>query len=260
MINAQLKSKIQSINKKLQSNKDIQGHNTLTNLSSADNFNKWIYQSIKPWLKGRVLEIGSGIGNISSLIVEDGFPLMITEVNDTYLEILRQKFIGVNLVSDIFQINLVDPDFEQKFQHLFNSFDTVIAINVIEHIENDLIAFKNAQKFLKQEGRLIVLVPNAECLYNSLDKNLGHIRRYNKNKINNAFSKIGLIPETLFYFNFIGVVGWWVSGNLLKNKTIPKYLLNIFEFIVQYTSWMDKLFRNWFGLSIIVVGKKINRQ
>ena len=236
--------------------KDIHGHSTLDRLSKASHFNNWIYQTIKPWIHGKVIEIGSGIGNITSMIAMDGFQVMITETDETYLEILKRKFEDVNSITQILSLDLVDPDFDLKFQHLFQSFDTVIAINVIEHIEDDLTAFDNAQKFLKQNGRLIVLVPNGSLLYNRLDRNLSHFRRYSEEKINNRLNKIGLTRERFFYFNTIGIVGWLFSGNILRNKTIPSVMVNIFEFLIPYTSWLDKLFKNQFGLSIIVIGKK----
>lgn len=241
-----------------QSGKDIHGHHTLEKLSKANHFNNWIYQSIRPWVTGKVFEIGSGIGNITSLIVNDGFQVMVTETDETYLDILKQKFKGDQSVLHILPLDLVDDDFDNKFHHLFQSFDTVIAINVIEHIEDDHTAFQNAQKFLKQGGRLIVLVPNSGFLYNGLDKNLSHFKRYSKKKINNILNQIGLIQEDFFYFNTIGVAGWWFSGSVLRNKTIPSPMVSIFEFLIPYTSWMDKLFRNRFGLSIIVIGKKIS--
>lgn len=236
--------------------KDIHGYNTLDKLSKANNFNNWIYQSIRPWIQGKVFEIGSGIGNISSLIVKDGFQVLITETDEAYLKILHQKFENIPTVLQILPLDLIDIDFDKKFQHLFQSFDTVIAINVIEHIEDDKTAFNNAKKLLKQHGRLIVLVPNGGFLYNGLDRNLSHFRRYSKKKIHSILDQIGLVQEDFFYFNTIGVAGWLFSGNILRNKTIPSSMINVFEFLVPYTSWMDNLCRNIFGLSIIVIIKK----
>jgi 2-polyprenyl-3-methyl-5-hydroxy-6-metoxy-1,4-benzoquinol methylase len=237
---------------------DIHGNTTLDKLSKATHFNKWIYQSIKPWMNGAILEIGSGIGTISSLLVDDGFQIMITEIDETYLEILDDKFKGLDSVFDVLRLNLVDSDFDRKFQHMFQTFDTVIAINVMEHIEDDLTAIQNAQKLVKKEGSLIVLVPNSEFLYNGLDRNLSHFRRYNKNKIGNLFHAAGLLPERFFYFNAIGVVGWIFSSGILRNKTIPSSMISIFEFLIPLTSWLDVLFKNRFGLSIIAIGKKIS--
>ncbi len=238
--------------------KDIHGHSTLDKLSKADHFNHWIYRSVKPWIAGNVFEIGSGIGNISAMILKDGFQLMITETDETYLEILHQKFDGNQSVTKILQLDLVDPGFDTKFQHLFQSFDTVIAINVIEHIEDDLAAFRNAQKLIKPNGRLIVLVPNGAALYNGLDKHLSHFRRYNKQKISLILQQIGLVQDQFFYFNTIGILGWFFSGSILRNKTIPSAMVSIFEFVVPFTSWLDKLFKNTCGLSIIVVARKLS--
>lgn len=235
---------------------DIHGHSTLDKLSKANRINAWIYKTIKPRLNGRIIEIGSGIGNISSFIAEDGHQLMITEANENYLEILNKKFDQAKFNTEILHLNLVDPEFDLKFQQLFKSFDTVIAINVMEHIVDDLNAFENAQKLLKQHGRFIVLVPNSESLFNKLDQSLGHIRRYDKTRIHSILNQIGMHQDEFFYFNTIGVVGWWISGNLFRHQTIPQFLVNVFECLIPYTSWLDKLFRNHFGLSIIVVGSR----
>jgi SAM-dependent methyltransferase len=240
----------------MRNNKDIHGHTTLDKLSNAKNFNRWLYLTIKPWLSGEVIEIGSGIGNISSLILQDGHHLVISETNTMYLEILNDKFIPYHSSHKIIQLNLVEENFDIQYQQLLHSFDVVIAINVIEHISNDIQAFSNAQKLLNTNGRLIVLVPNSEFLYNKLDQSLGHIRRYNKDRIKLILDQTGLIQEQLFYFNAIGVFGWWISGSILRNKTIPQILVNIFEFLVPYTSWLDQLFRKYFGLSIVLVCQK----
>lgn len=235
--------------------KDVHGHSTLDKLSKASHFNNWIYKSIKPWIHGNVIEFGSGIGNISSLIVKDGHSLLITETDEAYVEILHTKFQNITAVQQILALDLVDPDFDQKYHQLFYSFDTAIAINVIEHIDDDFTAFRNAGKFLKKHGKLIVLVPHGGYLYNKLDHNLSHFRRYDQKRIRKIFQYCGLQETKLFYFNTIGVAGWLFTGSIMKQKTIPNFMVNLFELILPLTSWLDVIFKRWFGLSIIAIGK-----
>jgi 2-polyprenyl-3-methyl-5-hydroxy-6-metoxy-1,4-benzoquinol methylase len=236
--------------------KDIHGHHTLDRLSSAEHFNNWIYQTIRPWIKGNVFELGSGIGNISSMMINDGHQVTVTETDETYLKILQAKLNGHSGVMQILALDLVDPEFDNKYQQYFKLFDTVIAINVIEHIEDDFQAFENAKKMLRPDGNLIVLVPSGKFLYNGLDRNLSHFRRYSESRIDQILHRSELKRKEFFYFNTIGMAGWFFSGNVLRNDTIPSFLVNVFEWIIPYTSWLDKIFRKKFGLSLIVVAGK----
>jgi len=236
---------------------DLVGKINLDVIAEADKFNRWMYNNIKPFCKGKILEIGSGIGNISNFFIQDNFELMLTDIRQGYcskLEILYSNnkcFLGTEV------LNLTDIDFDVKYTKHIGQYDTVFALNVVEHIYDDMLAFKNCHKLLNRGGHLIILVPSYQKLYNNFDKELGHYRRYNKATISNLFlkSKFNIIHKQ--YFNFFGIFGWYLTGSLLKKKTIPRNQMKFYNLLVPIFKIIDKLLFNSVGLSTIVVGKKI---
>ena len=182
---------------------DEVGIETLDVISEADKFNAWMYQTIQPFCKGEILEIGSGLGNISQFFLKDKYSLMLSDIRQNYCDRLAQKFDNVPNLKGLALIDLVDPDFDQKFDSLFDSFDTVFALNVVEHIEDDNLAIKNAYKLLKKEGHLVILVPSYQKLYNGFDKALDHYRRYNKKTFTKLIAQNELEIIQKQYFNFM---------------------------------------------------------
>ena len=139
---------------------DIEGLETLNVIEKANKFNKWMYETIKPYSKGRILEIGCGIGNISEFFINDNFDIVLSDLRDNYIEIVKNKFSN-----EVFKIDLVGVDFDTKHKDLIGTFDTVFALNVVEHIKDDNKAIENCKKLLKNQGHLIILVPAYQTLF-----------------------------------------------------------------------------------------------
>jgi len=236
--------------------KDSVGEETLDAISDADKFNDWMYQTIKPFAKGRILEIGSGIGNISNSFIKDNKSIMTSDIREGYCARLDERFKGSPNYLGTQVMNLIDPDFEQKFANQLNTYDTVFALNVVEHIYDDLLAIKNAKKLLKKGGHLIILVPSYKKLMNGFDKELGHYRRYTVKSLSELFVKNDLEIIHRQYFNFMGIFGWYVSGNILKNDQIPQGQMSLYNTLVPVFKLIDKITLRKIGLSSIVVGKK----
>ena len=110
---------------------DAEGEKTLKTIALANHLNKWMYDSIKPFCKGKILEIGSGVGNISEYFINDKADILQTDIRDSYCDALREKFSGNETFRGIENMNLVDPEFDIRFGKHFNSFDTVFALNVV---------------------------------------------------------------------------------------------------------------------------------
>ncbi|MDX9883189.1 MAG: class I SAM-dependent methyltransferase [Prolixibacteraceae bacterium] len=246
---------------KIETNKhlfsDPAGYSTLDAISSADQFNRWMYQTIAPFCNGHILEIGGGIGNISKQVLADGKTLTITELREEYCQLLRKEVGPDQNLRDIVCLDIIDPQFENKYMNMLGTFDTVFALNVIEHIEDDTLAIANCKKLLKPGGQLIILVPAFSFLFNSFDHSLGHFRRYTKKSIIRLFEKNNLQPVHQQYFNFVGTLGWWGSGNLLRKKTVPEGQMKLYNFFVPLIRIIDYFTRRFVGLSVIVVGRKI---
>ncbi len=235
---------------------DPAGYSTLDTISSADQFNRWMYQTIAPFCNGQILEIGGGIGNISKQVLADGKTLTITELREEYCELLRKEVGSNQNLQNIVCLDIVDPQFDTKYAGMLGSFDTVFALNVIEHIENDTLAVANCKKLLKPGGQLVILVPAFQFLFNSFDCALGHFRRYTKKSLIGLFEESKLEVAHRQYFNFVGTLGWWVSGSLLRKRTVPEGQMKLYNFFVPLIKIIDYFTRRFAGLSVIVVGKK----
>jgi 2-polyprenyl-3-methyl-5-hydroxy-6-metoxy-1,4-benzoquinol methylase len=233
---------------------DIIGKQTLEIISSADKFNQWMFHTIEPFSKGKVLEIGSGIGNISSQFLKNNYSIMLSDFRPEYCEELKNKYSHYSNFLGVKRIDLVDPEFSKKYVDLLDSFDTVYALNVIEHIENDNLAIANCKKLLKRGGNLIILVPSYQNLFNNFDIELGHFRRYTISKLTKIFRFNNLGINHTQYFNFIGILGWYFNGNILKKKRIPAEQMKLYNNLVPIFKVLDKLIINKFGLSTVVVG------
>lgn len=230
---------------------DIEGLETLNVIEKANKFNKWMYETIKPYSKGRILEIGCGIGNISEFFINDNFDIVLSDLRDNYIEIVKNKF-----TNEVIKIDLVDADFDTKHKDLIGTFDTVFALNVVEHIKDDNKAIENCKKLLKNQGHLIILVPAYQSLFNNFDVELEHYRRYTQKSLKQLIKANKLSIIKTFSFNVIGILGWFVSGSILKKKTIPEGQMGLFNKLVPVFKIADVLTLKKMGLSVICISEK----
>jgi len=236
---------------------DPVGLKTLETFSGAQAINRWLYEKIVSGVNGRILEIGSGIGNISDLLLNDFSNVTLSDLRPEYCQILEKKYSDHPHLDGIYSLDLALPDFKVKYAHLIEKFDTVIALNVIEHIADDLDAINNAKALLRERGRLIILVPALPALYNSLDRELGHHRRYKKNELAKLLETAGLKDSRYRYFNAAAILGWWISGNLLREKIITPSKLRLYNLLVPLFRILDIVVSPFFGISLISTSFKI---
>jgi len=232
---------------------DDEGLETLEAIRRADNLNGWMYESMVPYTRGRILEIGSGIGNISQFFLKAGADITLSDLRDNYKDALYERF-GTKI--RIIILDLVHPDFEQIYSEHLGGFDCVFALNVVEHIKDDALAISNANKLLKPGGNFIVLVPAYSSLYNEFDRQLLHYRRYHLSKLKLLFTQNEFQVIRGFYFNFIGIFGWFLSGKMGNHKTIPKGHVTLYNKLVPLFRWVDMIIGRRMGLSVVAVGRK----
>lgn len=233
---------------------DAVGHSTLEKLAEANNFNTWMSRHVAAHCSGRILEIGSGIGNISRWFIENGADITLSDCDARYRDILRNNPLTKKCA--VLDIDLVNPAFESEYAACLSSFDSVFALNVIEHIEDDGLALQNLIRLLKPGGTLIILVPAYQSLFCRLDKNLGHYRRYNRKSLRHLLSKVPLVIKQMRAFNLAGILGWWFAGKVMKKETLPAGSLKLYNALVPVFQVMDGATFTTVGLSIIAVAEK----
>ena len=230
---------------------DQAGAETLEIMQGAPQYNRWQFSRIAPYLGRRVCEVGAGIGNMSSLMAEAGLELLVlTDPDPTYREILQSRFASSpEVVVD--RITLPDHSAGDRFQPY--QLDTVVALNVIEHIADDVEALSSMAAMLRPGGRAVVLVPAFQKLFGSLDQELGHVRRYTRADLSQRMSEAGFRVERTFYFNVVGMIGWWVNARLRKVPRIPTEQLGYFDSLVPILR-LEDLVPLPFGQSVIAIG------
>lgn len=235
---------------------DPAGLETLEQFQQAHRFNRWLFGSIAPYCKGRVLEVGSGIGNLSTLFLEKGFQLTATDLREEYCQLLRQRYGGHPNLQQVVQLDLATEQFNQHYAGLAGQFDTVIAVNVVEHIRHHQLAIEHCKQLLKPGGVLVVLVPANQRLFNSFDQELGHFRRYSARSLKALLSSQQLEVTHTKYFNLAGIAGWWFNGSLLRKRIIPGGQLKIFDALVPVFRLLDAISFRRIGLSVIAAARR----
>jgi len=231
---------------------DEEGLETLEAITGATKFNKWMYDTIKPYCNGKILEVGSGIGNISEFFIQENKDIVLSDIRNSYLAALNKKYPD----QTNFNLDLVHPDFNTIYKEHIGQYDTVFALNVIEHIEDDHLALKNIHSLLKKKGRAVILVPAFQQLYNKIDKELFHFRRYTKSTLDKIFDQNLYSKKKSTYFNFTGIFAWFIGGKLMGDSTVKKEKMKLYNALVPVFKIVDLPMKPFAGLSVIQVGEK----
>jgi SAM-dependent methyltransferase len=173
-----------------------------------------------------------------------------SDINPHYLTYLQ------NLIPDHPYLRVGYTDGEKPDSYPSEEkFDTVICLNVVEHLENDFGALRNIFDALEENGRAIVLVPCGPGLYGTLDTVLGHCRRYTKSQFTEVAARAGFHLEALLSFNRFGSPAWWLNGRLLRRKTFGLWQIKMLNFLTPLVRVIDR-FLPLPPLSIIAVLRK----
>ncbi len=226
------------------------GHGVLHSLSTARRFTAWTVKVIEPWLGRRILEIGSGVANISRQLPKRE-RLTLSDRDPEYLKLLDQAFDHLDMV-DVIELDLeVDAHFAKVDQR----YDTIVCLNVLEHIADDQAALARMASLLEPGGRLILQVPQHQLLFSEMDRQLGHHRRYDADDLAEKLAAAGLQVEGVRDFNALGTLGWLVNARVLGRSELGKLQLKAYDLMVPVLSQIERVFKLP-GLSLIGVGRK----
>jgi SAM-dependent methyltransferase len=220
-------------------------------MSSLKRYNRWIWDGIAPYIGSRVLEVGSGIGNMTRLLY--GRDLIVaTDMEKAYLDILRNRFLR-NPTIEVDRCDLEsDADAERLQKH---SFDSVVCLNVLEHIEDDRGALQRIKRMLTPGGHVLLFVPADQKLFGTMDTQVGHYRRYSRETLEAVMREAGFEIVKMTYQNVFGRFGWWLNGQVLRRQHLPAGQSKMFDYFVPLMRAIEpKSPKN--GLSLVAVGRK----
>ncbi len=228
------------------------GIQTLLRMADVHTYNDWVYRLIRPYLGDRLLEVGCGIGNMTGYYADRAL-LVCVDLLEESLALVRSKLPG--------QPNLRtlrgDICAEATVAALAGyGFDTAVMLNVLEHIADDARALTCVHRLLAPGGRLLLLVPAERYLYGTLDRALGHYRRYEPAGLRTLLGETGYEVEALRYVNLPGILGWFVNSRLLRRRLLPRPQLAVFNRLAPLFEWLERAVPPPRGQSLLAICRK----
>jgi glycosyltransferase involved in cell wall biosynthesis len=226
---------------------DAHGSHVLGRLARAPRFNAWMADVIRPHCGNKVLEIGSGTGNLTRRLVPRT-TYIASDVNPLYLQTLRQ----LSQDRPYLDVTLTDVTQGASFPHIPGGFDTVVCLNVIEHVDDDRTAMENIRSVLAEGGKAIVLVPQGPGLFGTLDEILGHKRRYTEASLRQLAADAGFEVLEVLRFNRVGTPAWWLNGKVLRRRHFGLLQIAMLNLLTPIFRRVDR-FLPFQALSLIAV-------
>lgn len=229
-------------------------------LADLDNYYKWILDEIRPFLGTHLAEVGAGIGNFTKFLVDAklvGNPTSTLEAFEPASNLYRQLRDTLHHTHPVLTKTGRLITRHGTFQASAEQFDTIILINVLEHIEHDQEFVNLAHQSLTPGGVLIVFVPALQRLYSALDKAVGHYRRYEKTQLNALLVRGGFDISRAKYMDCVGVLSWYILHVLFGSQYISPLMARIYDrWFVPVTQRIENRWDPFIGKNILIVGKK----
>jgi 2-polyprenyl-3-methyl-5-hydroxy-6-metoxy-1,4-benzoquinol methylase len=219
----------------------------LTRNAEAANYQTWLYDLASPHLGPTCLEIGSGRGDLTGHLAE-GRRLVATDVSEQFVGILEDRFAdSSNVTVRHLDMDTFVPD---------ERYDSIVMMNVLEHIEDDGAALKTLREALNPGGRIVLYVPAFMLLYSDFDREIGHYRRYRKKQLRELVQRAGFEVVDQRYVNSLGALGWFVYSRVLGRKPSDQLTISACDrIVVPIVRRVEGRIPPPFGLSVLVVGR-----
>ena len=225
----------------------------LQTMSEAVRYQAHIFDLLRPHLGSRVLEVGCGIGTMSRRLVDVAERLVCIEPNLNCAARAREVLDGDPRAL----LRVCHLEECSRAELLQQRFDTIVCVNVLEHIEEDIRALRLFRDVVApDDGRVVIFVPAVQAAYGPLDAALGHYRRYSKRSLGRAFSSAGLDLVTMKYTNPIGLLGWMYNAHISRTTEHTPEQVRLFErFVAPWALPLERLVSPPLGLSLFAVGR-----
>lgn len=220
-------------------------------MSFARRYHQWIADIFAPYLGNQVAEVGAGSGNFSSLLVGKNVQnLVAIEPSREMFPLLKQKFDGdVRVITR----HALFQDMCKEYQ---NHFDSVVYVNVLEHIEKDDQELRSVYQSLKAGGHVCIFVPALPWLYSDFDASVGHYRRYTKRQLEQLLKETGFDIVRISYFDLIGIIPWFIFFKLFRKKLSTGDAVLYDRFVVPFVRMCESIVPIPVGKNLIVIAKK----
>ncbi|HEY4489350.1 MAG TPA: class I SAM-dependent methyltransferase [Candidatus Paceibacterota bacterium] len=220
--------------------------------SFAKNYHEWIADLFRSVFGKRVAEVGAGIGSFSELILQAPIDeLLVIEPSKEMFEELQK-----NLAYDT-RVTCKNDFFTKVSGECNTYFDSVVYVNVLEHVEDDAGELARVYESLAPGGHVCVFVPALPALYSAHDKAIGHYRRYTKKGLRALLTTAGFEVKRLSFFDFAGIIPWYVVVKFLRKSPSAGNVSLYDNVVVPISRTMETIIHPPIGKNLIAIGKKV---
>ncbi len=219
----------------------------LEDLTDAVNYQRWLADLTRPHLGENPIELGGGIGDYAAAWLSTVPRITVTEADDSRFKVLSERFVDDERVT-VRQLFL--PASEQA-EH-----SAAVALNVLEHLEDDVLALRSVARLVRPGGAIVLIVPAFPFAMSRFDRSIGHFRRYTVGSLRAALEGAGLHVEQVRYINPIGLVNWYLACRLLRMTPRNGVLLRAYDrLVVPLARRLERGWRPPFGQSVFAVAR-----
>jgi len=222
----------------------------LESMSFAQNYHNWIYENIATQLGTKIAEIGSGVGNFTEFLLRNDHARIDAYEPCTKMH-LNNKFYKHP------RVNCINSNFELVSKNYHDQYDSVVFINVLEHIQQDSDAIKKAYKIIRRGGNLIIFVPALQFLYSNFDRSIGHYRRYQKSELTKLVQNASFKIISCEYFDSIGIIPWFVFMKVMRRGLSSRNTFTYDTFVVPWLKIVEKIISPPLGKNLLLTACKV---
>jgi len=222
----------------------------------AVNYHKWILDEFRPFLGKRVVEVGAGTGSFSELLLQENIDsLSLVEPSEMFGSLTAK----VSQIRNQTKVDFYQSIFSEVASEIFDKQkpDSIIYVNVLEHIEDDASELEFIYKTLGKGGRCFIFVPALMSLYGEFDRKIGHFRRYTKREVKEKCQAAGFKVLKSKYFDFAGMLPWFVKYKLLKSDSLDSGAVTMYDkMAIPFVRQMEKFVNVPLGKNVLMVAEK----
>jgi 2-polyprenyl-3-methyl-5-hydroxy-6-metoxy-1,4-benzoquinol methylase len=229
---------------------------SLETLTETVHYNEWIYESMRPWIGTRVLELGAGIGNLTPYFLREERSVLAIDIDAGLVERHRSGIPAQPRLT----VECVSVQDVAAGKSAPGTFDSIVSSNVLEHIPDgiDHEVVQAIHTLLRVGGTTIHWVPAMNSIYGTIDTSFGHHRRYNRSMATALFAPHGFRVIRCEYWNMPGFFAWWFRGRILRRPALGKASTLAFDrYVVPLLRRVEPHIPRPFGQSLLLVAQKV---
>jgi SAM-dependent methyltransferase len=226
-------------------------------LARMQNYYRWILRQFDGALGKRIWDAGAGIGTVSEMLAEHADFLLASEFTEQNLVTLRERFGGRERI----RVERCDLTKDDALAYSADRLDTIVSLDVLEHLEDDRLPLRLFHQVLAPGGKLCLKVPAHPFLYGTLDRASLHHRRYTRRDLGEKLRSAGFTVERLRAMNFAATIPYFLKGRVLKrdknfSNTIDGSRLGLYNRLVPWLERVERWLPIPVGLSLVAIARK----